>query len=823
MAKVSRGGWLALNYAATIFISAFLLFQVQPLVSKYILPWFGGSPAVWTTCMLFFQTVLFGGYAYAHFTQQWFRPKVQAAIHLAIILMALVLLRVVPDESWKPHESLDPIGRILLLLAVSVGLPYFVLSTTGPLLQAWFAKSFPGKTPYRLYALSNFGSLLALLSYPIFFERRFDVPHQAGIWSWGFWGFAVLCGAAALNLWAMFRDEGSENGNLAPGSAGGSERQHGAHSTQDAAVQEPSIGGLNTASPAELVADGQIIKARSPHWWQRILWVALPAFASITLLATTNHVCTDVAVMPFLWVIPLSLYLLTFIIAFDHPRWYRPLPIAILTIVAIYGVGVGKGETDLFDMGLPGQFLHWVSNTLASWRGLPPENYPASPEVTIGLVPYLILNFFAMWGICMLCHGELVRQRPDPKHLTAYYLLISAGGALGAMAVTLVAPHVFKTFYEWELSTFIGYLLCVGVVLWTVGRWALTPNPSTPSRSKLRWLWLVPLAAMAVVGWIDMTSYLNYPSDGVVFRTRNFFGTLVVLEADENNPDHYRLFKHGATVHGLQFVTPERSGQPTTYYTPYGGVGRTINFLHGFDQAPPVGKDSSLQKLSVVGSAENSAASAKKLNIGAVGLGVGTLAAYAGPGDSISFYEINPAVIDIAENENWFSFLTDCRKRGAKCETKLGDARLTMENELRDGHPQHFDLLVLDAFSGDAIPVHLLTEEAFEKIYLPNLATDGTIAIHITNHYVDLEPVVRGLAERFGFQTARVYHQRVKGQGIYRTDWMILSRNKALIAALQPFLSSPDKNGDPQVGVGESSKPAILWTDDRSNLFDVLK
>jgi hypothetical protein len=297
----------------------------------------------------------------------------------------------------------------------------------------------------------------------------------------------------------------------------------------------------------------------------------------------------------------------------------------------------------------------------------------------------------------------------------------------------------------------------------------------------------------------------------------------VVLEADKGDPDHYRLFKHGATVHGLQFVEAQRSGQPTTYYTPYGGVGRTINFLRNIKQAPPVDKDSSLQELTTSKPPENAPGQAKRLNIGAVGLGVGTLAAYAGPGDTINFYEINPAVVDIAENDKWFSFLADCRQRGAKCETKLGDARLTMENELHAGQPQHFDLLVLDAFSGDAIPVHLLTEEAFEKIYLPHLAADGTIAIHITNHYVDLEPVVRALAERFGFQTARVYHQRIPGQGIYRTDWMILSRNTALIAALQPYLSSPDKDGKPQPGIGDRSKSAILWTDDRSNLFDVLK
>ncbi|HEY2883342.1 MAG TPA: hypothetical protein VGJ15_12930 [Pirellulales bacterium] len=821
MAKLSRGGWLALNYAATIFISAFLLFQVQPLVSKYILPWFGGSPAVWTTCMLFFQTVLFAGYAYAHFTQQWFRPKLQALIHLAIILMALVLLRVVPDESWKPRESIDPIGRILLLLAFSVGLPYFVLSTTGPLLQAWFAKSFPGKTPYRLYALSNFGSLLALLSYPIFFERRFDVAHQAGIWSWGFWGFAVLCGAAALNLWIMFSAEGSgitvHNSIAMPAMA-----------LPVPSESEQAAQGLVTATPNEIDDHHEKIEDRAPHWWQRILWLALPAFACVALLATTNHVCTDVAVMPFLWVIPLSLYLLTFIIAFDHPRWYRPTPIALLTVLAIYGVGIGKGETDVFDCGLSGKLLHWASDRLATWRGLPMESYPASPEITIGLVPYLILNFVAMWGICMLCHGELVRQRPHPRYLTAFYLLISAGGALGAMAVTLLAPHIFNTFYEWELTTFIGYLLCVGIVLWAVGRWAFAVGGDPPARNSLRMLWLAPLVVVAAIGWIDLSNYLGYTSNGVLFRTRNFFGTLLVREFEVGEPDHYIVFKHGATTHGMQFAAADKRGEPTTYYTPYGGVGRTINYLHGLPQAPPVDEKSKLDNLPVLNSGA-AKTSVKGLKIGAVGLGTGTLAAYAEPGDSISFYEINPAVVDIANDDKWFTFLTDCRQRGAQCETKLGDARLTMENELRAGKPQHFDLLVLDAFSGDAIPVHLLTEEAFEKIYLPHLATaavdgrDGTIAIHITNHYVDLEPVIRGLAERFGFESVRIENPKIHDQAIFHADWIILSRNKALIAALASYGKTPELSPDQAPRTVAPAKPAILWTDGRSNLFDVLK
>ncbi len=288
--------------------------------------------------MLFFQTLLFAGYAYAHFSSQRLSPKQQAVLHLAIILTALVLLHVVPGESWKPTDSTDPIGRILLLLAASVGLPYFVLSTTGPLVQSWFARSFPGKTPYRLYALSNLGSLLALLSYPFFIERLFDVPHQAWMWTWGFIAFAISCGGAAASLWAL--------------------RETRVPLAEATTTQEPQ--------PSEHAA--LPTPHSPPHAWQYALWLILPALASVTLLATTNHVCTDVAVMPFLWVIPLSLYLLTFIVAFDHPRWYKPAIIATFTLVAIYWVGVGKGETDLFDCGLVGNAIHSISNQIAAWR-----------------------------------------------------------------------------------------------------------------------------------------------------------------------------------------------------------------------------------------------------------------------------------------------------------------------------------------------------------------------------------------------------------------------------------------------------------------------
>jgi hypothetical protein len=791
----SRTRWLALNYAATIFLSAFLLFQVQPLVSKYILPWFGGSPAVWTTCMLFFQSLLFAGYAYAHFSAQRLNTKQQAMLHMAVILTALVAILVlgaVPGERWKPTDSADPVGRILLLLTASVGLPYFVLSTTGPLIQSWFSRSFPGRTPYRLYALSNVGSLLALLSYPVVFERLFDVRDQAIYWSWGFAAFAILCGIAAIWSW---------KGN-------GGQKSEG-----------PAIEGLVARDLTNDVAGS------SPSLWYRALWLLLPAAASTTLLATTNHVCTDVAVMPFLWVVPLALYLLTFIIAFDHPRWYRPALISVATIAAIYGTAIGIGGTDLYDCGIPGACIKWLSDR---WTGTATE----SPTIHVTLLPYLALSFGAMFGICLLCHGELVRLRPDPKHLTAFYLMISAGGAIGGIFVTLIAPRIFNTFYEWELSTYFGFVLAVGLLLREIARMSYRRVNARGFNLGIFIPLALLLALVAVIGAIDLRDYLKYAVKGVQFRARNFFGTLVVSEFDKENADHYTIFKHGVTTHGMQFLADERRAQPTTYYSQFGGVGRTLTYLKGLSQAPPLSNDDE-QNAKIVtdfrrahadpaadGAAAAQSSSPKGLKIGAVGLGVGTLAAYVGPGDSIRFYEINPAVIDIATGDKWFTFLEDCQKRGGHVDTKLGDARLTIERELPGEPGAHYDLLVLDAFSGDAIPVHLLTEEAF-KVYMQRLATrdkdgrDGAIAIHIQNHYVGLEPVVRALAERFGLGSVRIKNPKIRGVGVYASEWMILSKDESLLAALAPFAAHTDSD-TPQ-------KPAILWTDGRSNLFDVLK
>ncbi|MEX2317306.1 MAG: hypothetical protein WD669_09155 [Pirellulales bacterium] len=764
MQTTTRDRYLAINYAATIFVSAFLLFQVQPLVSKYILPWFGGTPAVWTTCMLFFQVLLFAGYAYAHGTQTWLRPRQQALVHLGVLVAALALLRVLPGERWMPTDSNHPVAQILLLLAVTIGVPYFVLSTTGPLMQAWFARSLPGRSPYRLYALSNVGSLLALISYPLFFERMFDLPQQAAIWSCGFIAFALLCGYAAYRLWRSPPREG------------------------EAPAEPETVANVGSA--------GASPSLRAPGILECLAWLGLPAFASVTLLATTNYVCADIAVVPFLWIVPLSLYLVTFIIAFDRPNWYLPIATSVLTIFLIYAVGLvhDQGFNDpvwLFN----GQSFRWIHDTLIGWGMMDGASGPKS--ISVNFLGFLTLNFLAMFGICMLCHGELVRRRPDPRHLTLYYLMIAAGGALGGAAVTLLAPRVFDTYFEWELTMFLGCLLAIGLILRGLVNVAFSEGSLSIGK---RLAALTPvmflLAVPATIAIVDLVIFLLPSNDGVLYRVRNFYGALSVREKDADNVRQATIvLRHGAITHGSQFKEASRHGQPITYFGTPSGVGRTFNTLR---KAPPPGG----------------------IDVGAVGLGTGTLAAYVGAGDSITFYEINPAVIEISESGEWFTYLHDCKQRGADYKTMLGDARLTLEREFKEGGSRRYHVLVLDAFSGDAIPAHLLTEEAF-KIYVDHLATPeagglhGAIVVHISNRYVNLDPIVRGAAERFGLQVARIESSPVPTENISGSTWITLSRNETLLSALRPFVAPPDPDEEPQA--------PILWTDRDSNLYDVLK
>ena len=760
-------------YALTIFTGAFLLFQVQPLIGKYILPWFGGGPGVWTTCMLFFQMLLLGGYAYAHFTSRWLKPRAQAIVHMVLLLAALALLPITPSDSWKPHGGGNPTLQILALLAVSLGLPYFVLSATGPLIQQWFSRTRPGASPYRLYALSNVGSLLALVSYPFFFETHFTRKTQAGLWEWGLVAYVLCCGFCAVRLW---RSE--------------------VQSLKSKVQSRESEEGLTDGTPPPTAVSALNHPLSTIN---QVLWLLLPACASVLLLATTNKLCQDVAVIPFLWVLPLALYLLSFIICFDSPRWYVRYPFTLALIAALGG-------------------LCWALFAASDW--------PLSRQV-------------AMYGgglfiCCMVCHGELYRLKPDPRHLTGYYLMIAAGGALGGLFVAIAAPLLFTDYYEMHWGLFLCGLLFLLVCV-TAGAGSATGN-------EWRWLsctlallvfggldwalaWLgghtkaVPrgcfvglrlgmwaVLILLVVSWVARKKFRDFQhwrfltcawlalglialgatlwtqarasrSDRV-YQSRNFYGVLTVYEHEKKDPlSHYFLLQHGRITHGLQFADPVQATWPISYYGPESGIGLVTAAL-------PAGRR----------------------RIGVVGLGTGTMAAFGRAGDYLRFYEINPQVQAVATS--WFSYLPKCP---GKVEVAPGDARLSLENE----PPQQFDLLVLDAFSSDAIPVHLLTKEAFE-VYARHLNTNGVIAVHISNHYLDLEPVVVNLAREFGYKLASIeFEENDDEWWLYSLTWVLLSHNEHI-------MNSPDiRKASGSVKTDSSKVP--LWTDDFASLFQILR
>lgn len=675
-------------FLLTVFLSAFMLFQVQPLISKFILPWFGGGPAVWTTCMLFFQVVLFGGYLYAHLLVEKLLPRNQAIVHTIVVLSACVLLPIAPDVAWKPALGSDPTGRIIALLAMTVGLPYFALSTTGPLLQGWFARTLPGTSPYRLYALSNVGSLLALISYPFVFEPNFDVERQVQFWTLGFVTFAVLC---ALCAW---------RGSLA------------------SAAEITPVAGLSSDN------------APSPQGLTVLLWIALAAVPSALLLGVTNQVCTDIAVVPFLWVVPLALYLLSFILCFDSDRWYSR---------GLFGTG-------LFVFAAAACFLMWDSAMY--WNMIASIIFQAA--IYFGLL---------MCG-CMVCHGELVALKPAPRHLTRFYLCVSAGGALGGLCVGMLAPLVFRTLFELPLAILLACTLLIVVI-----RRDATSPTQTPRLGPT-----IALGSFVVVLGALLVLQAERVTQGAVATARNFYGVLRVHQSSSAY-----VLRHGQIRHGHQFTDPARRRIATTYFGEHSGGGVAIA-QHRADQPK---------------------------RVGIVGLGAGTLAVYAQSHDYYRMYEINPAVVEMAKE--YFTYLSECRTKDQHI--VVGDGRIALEQE----EPQDFDVLALDAFSGDAIPAHLLTRECCE-LYLKHLKADGILACHITNRHVDLRPVCNGLANEFGLSAMCVLSPAQKDVGGTDSIWVLLSRDPKSLQALKLTKSH-------EVAMGDRS---ILWTDAFSNLLSVL-
>jgi hypothetical protein len=676
--------WTVCWFACAILISAFLVFQVQPVISKTILPWFGGSPAVWTTCMLFFQVLLFAGYAYAHVTTRLLGSRWQGLLHFALILAALCVLPISPDPDWKPTGHENPTLRILAILLTNVGLPYFLLSSTGPLLQAWFASAVRERSPYRLYALSNVGSLGALLTYPFVVEPALTTESQGRAWSLGFCMFATLCGYLAV-------------------------RQRGA---------SPSATSDDEGRDNSLVEE--------PIWRRRLGWVLWPAFASVMLLATTNYVCQDIAVIPFLWIVPLSLYLLTFIICFDREAWYSRKWCGGIAAIGLIIINIS------------------ILNQ-TTWR-----------------LPILLAIYFAtMFFVCMVCHGELVRTKPHPRFLTSFYLMSAGGGALGGLFVGVACPLLFSTHLEMNLCLLVGTVLCSGIFLLDAKETWLGDTP--------------PRRAMGAMGYcavffLVLFTQFGRVESGVIQHFRNFYGVLMLKDSVYGT----KLI-HGRIVHGFQFRHPTLQHLPTTYYGEESGVGLALtHYRQGH---------------------------AKR--VGAVGLGCGTVATYGANADYFRFYEINPTVLDIARQH--FTFLANCQ---ADHDVVLGDARISMERE----PAQQFDVLILDAFSGDSIPTHLLTREACD-VYLRHLQPGGVIAVHISNQHVDLEPVVERLADGIGFDCVRIENEEKLPQTA-ASHWMLMTANREFLELAEIRDHSLPVAAHPKFP---------LWTDQYNNIVQLLR
>jgi len=676
-----------LFFALSIFLSAFLLFQIQPMIGKFILPWFGGTPAVWSTAMLFFQVLLTGGYAYAYWLIKRSR---QGWIHIALLGMTLSLMTalglggaspITPSADMRPAVAGFPMFDIFLLLTVSVGLPYFVLAANGPLMQAWFSRIFPEQSYARLYALSNFGSLLGLLAYPILIEPSLTLLRQGWAWSGGFVFFALVAGILSYRA----RDEGA------------------------------------------VVA--HVFATEKPSPSLRILWIILSGTASLFLLSVTNQVSQEVAVIPFLWIVPLGIYLLSFIFAFSDSRWYDRRVYALLFSIASLA-------------------MLWVLT------------HAVSLNVLVQIAIYNLLLFLAS----MICHGELYRLRPHADHLTSFYLMVSLGGAAGGIFVNLIAPFIFTGYWEFYLAWLITIVLLVVMLL---------PRYSAQVNLQAR-----AMSLSFLVGVLLLSFGLNRYGNAL-YVERNFYGVIRVREMDKKA----NSMIHGMTVHGIQYVD-DRAGA-TTYYVEDSGVGLLLL---------------------------NHPKHRQNLRVGVLGLGVGTLATYAQAGDVYRFYEINPVVVRLAEGEGgYFTFLSDSQ---ADITVVEGDARISLEQELAAGQKQNFDVLVLDTFSSDSIPVHLVTKEAF-ALYLDQLAPDGVIAAHISNRHLDLRPVFWQLAQKFGLEIVQVNRPASSDDNGFPSEWILLARDPASleISAIKSHAVS-----------FEGYTTAIkLWTDDYSNLFQILK
>jgi hypothetical protein len=748
------------GYWVTVFLSAFLLFQVQLIVGKYILPLFGGTPAVWNTCMLCFQFLLLLGYAYAHLLGRTSNARKQGKIHGALLIFSAVIVVILwvkwgspltPGTAWRPAPEDNPVLKILQLLFATVALPFFVLSTTGPLLQSWYSRDKTSASPYKLYALSNAGSLLGLLSYPFLIEWMFTIKHQAWVWASGYLIFAAICATIGWRF--------SPNGE----------------------DKSPS-------SPENIAAD------ISPGLRRYLLWIGLSACSTTMLLATTNLICQDLAVIPLLWVVPLCIYLLSFIFSFNSHRWYKR---SIFWPFYFVALGV-EMKINLFGFHLqtPSQ---------------------------------IVMLCAALFVVCMVCHGELASSKPATRHLTSFYLMVAGGGVLGGIFVVMMAPQLFLGFWELQVGLvgcglllfaafllgdpggkanaqlwvavlliettflitnlpnfipklekfpllarpeFVGLFAGAAFVIYWLLRRKTGSGGGVPALAKFPWQPVAGVLLTAVFG-ILVYGYVQVRATQILYRERNFYGIKSVI----NEPETVALLS-GSTLHGRQFKNPAVRNTPLSYYRTESGIGLLLN---NYPRGNP-----------------------GNLRVGVIGMGAGTLAAYGRRGDYYRFYEIDPATVELSAGPSpYFYFAHDSV---AKIDAVLGDARLSLEKEAGLGERQQFDVLAVDAFSSDAIPVHLLTSQAID-LYLTHMRNaQGVLAFHVTNWHLDLAPVLAALAD-----SHHLAARQVRNLG---STWILLSADPEMLRL--PGLA------EKSTALVLTRKP-VLWTDGYSNLFQVLR
>jgi hypothetical protein len=752
-------------FGATIFVSAFLLFQIEFILGKFLLPWFGGTSGVWATSMLCFQLALLAGYAYAHWVQS--RAN-QGKFHLGLAgvvivyaALRLALTGALPGPHSKPAPDADPIVGIILLFATAIGLQFFFLASTAPLMQAWYAQLFR-REPYVLYALSNAGSLIALATYPLVFERTLPLRTQAFIWASMFLLYGVMCLACAWRV---------ANSRIQPRST--------------------------SAMPVGLGL--------------RLMWLALSAAPSALFLALTNHLTQDVAPIPLLWALPLAIYLLSFILVFGDERIYvRGFWHALFAITSFLAIVALLAGTAL----------------------------AVGPQIAI----------FSSWLFvsCMIAHGELARLKPQGDSLTSFYLTIATGGAIGGLFVAIAAPLLFSGPWELHIAAVATLVIAASVLWWDRGSWLHRPLPwllpamlaallmapltlaqlrfKVPAWAMTRGAALLAAICILAAAWlyfkrprlqhpriailfnkslvlatmiaviVPLVANARYTGGHTLFRSRNFYGALAVNEAALPDRTRYLRLVHGRIEHGNQLR--ERSAEryrPTSYFSEDSGAGVILRALQ---QHTP------------------------SMRVGTIGLGVGTLAAYARPGDVYRFYEINPTVIHIAEGRPspWFDFVPHARQGGANVEIVVGDARLSLEKELMEGKRNGYDVFIVDAFNGDSIPVHLLTLQAMQ-LYLAHLRDqDSVIALHISNRAVDLRRIAAGFADPLGLHAMWISSSN-RDAIHHRSDWVLLSRTSRFTQLPEVAAAgSPLRKAMQTTSTGGP----VLWTDDFSNVWEVL-